>query len=59
LNILVVNKLNANIMSNRAVQKINNVKIAQNLSFRIKLGGKEILLLTLQTGEKERERDGD
>jgi hypothetical protein len=34
----------------KAVQNINHVKIAQNLSFRIKLGGKEILFLTLQTG---------
>jgi hypothetical protein len=41
----------------RAVQKINHVKIAQNLSFRIKLGGNEILFLTLRTGERGRERE--
>jgi hypothetical protein len=36
----------------RAVQKINHVKIAQNLSFRIELGGKEILILTLQARQR-------
>jgi hypothetical protein len=34
----------------RAVQKINHLKIAQNLSFGIKLGGKEILFVALQMG---------
>jgi len=36
----------------RTVQKINHVKIAQNLSFRIKLGGNEIFL------HYRREREG-